>query len=412
MFTSSCVFPVRRVSAGLLLGLVVLCVASADRLLATEWLDERVYEAPRVHEVSEKNQGEIKAIFYQTLDYLGKETRAFAYLGVPESDEPVPAMVLVHGGGGRAFYEWVKLWNDRGYAAIAMSLEGHMPSVDGKEVKLKHDFSGPARVGRFGDAQKPLPEQWMTHAVSDIMIAHSLLRSLPSVDNDRIGVTGISWGGILSSLISGVDDRFKCAMPVYGAGFLYESHGHFSSVKGAAQKFWDPAKYFTSGSMPTLWVNSDIDGHFSVNITSRSFKVTQEHAWMTIHPGMKHGHSAGWDPKRVPEIYAFADQILLKDSTELPRITEQPSSRAVKLRYQSSSLITEAMVYYQNEKLTYRNVEGKHDRPGEWIPLAAEINAQLKTVSVQLPETARNYYVNLKNAQGHIASSVLVELAE
>ena len=32
--------------------------------------------------------------------------------------------VLVHGGGGTAFDAWVRLWNDRGYAAIAMDLAG------------------------------------------------------------------------------------------------------------------------------------------------------------------------------------------------------------------------------------------------------------------------------------------------
>lgn len=29
-------------------------------------------------------------------------------------------MVLVHGGEGTAFAKWVRLWNERGYAAIAM----------------------------------------------------------------------------------------------------------------------------------------------------------------------------------------------------------------------------------------------------------------------------------------------------
>ena len=35
---------------------------------------------------------------------------------------------LVHGGGGTAFADWVKLWNSRGYAAIAMDNCGSIPS--------------------------------------------------------------------------------------------------------------------------------------------------------------------------------------------------------------------------------------------------------------------------------------------
>ena len=176
-------------------------------------------------------------------------------------------MVLVHGGGGKAFHEWVKIWNDKGYAAISMSLEGHMPNKEGKG-KLIHDYSGPQRKGRFSDIKLPLQEQWMYHAVADVVLANSLLRSMPEIDTDRIGVTGISWGGILSSLVSGVDDRFKCAIPVYGAGFLYESKGHFGSLASLSPevlketKFWILHGILFSGSMPTLWVNGDSDGHF------------------------------------------------------------------------------------------------------------------------------------------------------
>jgi hypothetical protein len=36
-------------------------------------------------------------------------------------------MVLIHGGGGTAFADWVRLWTGRGYAAIAMDLCGCVP---------------------------------------------------------------------------------------------------------------------------------------------------------------------------------------------------------------------------------------------------------------------------------------------
>ncbi|MCC6356330.1 MAG: dipeptidyl aminopeptidase, partial [Verrucomicrobiae bacterium] len=68
----------------------------------------------------------MRAIFYDALPYEGSPTRVFAYLAVPEvsAGKKLPAMVLVHGGGGTAFHEWAKIWYDKGYAAIAMDLEG------------------------------------------------------------------------------------------------------------------------------------------------------------------------------------------------------------------------------------------------------------------------------------------------
>jgi dienelactone hydrolase len=400
----------------LLIAFSVSVQAQSSEKQLVDLLDDKIYEAPKVHWEPAFDQGDVKALFYETLLYKGKPTRAFAYIGIPKSEKPVPAMVLVHGGGGKAFYEWVKIWNDRGYAAISMSLEGHMPDSIG-EGKYTHEYSGPVRVGRFDDIELPLKEQWMYHAVSDIMSAHSLLAAMPEVDADRIGITGISWGGILSSLVSGVDSRLKCAIPVYGAGYLYESKGHFGEHGDASpefiekKKFWDPAQQFKNGSVPTLWVNGDSDGHFTINITSHSYEVTSDHAFMTIHPSMKHGHYVGWNPIQVPEIYAFADYILKGNSIGLGSISQQPSGRNSTLKYKSETAILKATIYYLNEPLTYRKVENeKHSSPGTWFTKAAEINTNNKSVEIQLPMECMTYYVNLEDERGHIISSILVKL--
>jgi dienelactone hydrolase len=392
-------------------------MASGERELLLNALSSQVYEVPETYLHPSHDVGSIRALFYEGIDFKGEPTRVFAYVGIPESDTPVPAMVLVHGGGGTAFHQWVKIWNDRGYAAIAMDLEGHLPeNVATGAGRASHAYSGPARAGRFNDAERPLEEQWMYHAVSDIMIAHTLIASLPEVDADRIGVTGISWGGILSSLVSGIDSRYKCAIPVYGCGYLYESLGHFKSVQSVAEKFWDPSHYFVEGSVPTLWVNSDSDGHFSLNSTSHCFKSTSDHAVLSIHPGLPHGHSAGWNVRRLPEIYAFADHILLGQGAALTRIIQQPSGRSVELVYESENPIESATVYYLNEPLTYRKPESqpnaKHAGPGEWLTLAAELDVDAHTVRAQMPETCQTYYVNLRDSRGCLSSSILVDLTD
>jgi len=377
-----------------------------------ESLDAQVYDAPKYYEVSTQNIENIKAIFYESIMFKGKPTRVFAYLGIPKSNKPVPAMVLVHGGGGTAFHEWVKVWNAKGYAAIAMSLEGHMPDKN-KKGKLKHEHSGPSRVGMFDDINAPLKEQWMYHAVSDIMLAHSLIASLPEVDANRIGMTGISWGGVLSSLTSGVDTRFKCVAPVYGAGFLYDSKGHFKNMgKGTdavlrKKRYWDPANYFVKSKMPTLWVNGDIDAHFSINITSQSYDLIKKNARICIHPSMPHGHNTGWDSTKVPEIYTFADHILKKKGAGIGRVLKQPKGLKVKLSFESKVAIKEANIYYLEKDLSYTN-ENKKFGPGNWKVIKAVVKGN--TITGQLPDSCKNYYVNLKDIKGNIISSQLVSL--
>ncbi len=67
---------------------------------------------------------ELRAIYFDGLDYMGKKTKFFAWLGLPEQSKgTVPGIVLVHGGGGTAFKRWVERWTDRGYAAISIAVE-------------------------------------------------------------------------------------------------------------------------------------------------------------------------------------------------------------------------------------------------------------------------------------------------
>ena len=88
-----------------------------------------VYE--RAPQYDKQEQG-VQAYFLQSAPYNSEATYVFAFVGIPATatkDNPVPGVVLVHGGGGTAFYDWVKMWNDKGYAAIAIDTEGRIPTA-------------------------------------------------------------------------------------------------------------------------------------------------------------------------------------------------------------------------------------------------------------------------------------------
>src|SRR4029079_6138866 len=107
--------------------------------------------------------------------------------------------------------------------ALAMDLAGH-----GRDRKPLPD-GGPGQGDdtKFGDS--PVTDMWTYHAVGNCIRGVSLLASLPEVDADKIGVTGISWGGYLTCIVAGLDDRFKVAVPVYGCGFLAEDSAWLKS---------------------------------------------------------------------------------------------------------------------------------------------------------------------------------------
>ena len=72
----------------------------------------------------------IKAAVFDGMPRNGRKTAVFAYIGIPEQADAghrAPGIVLMHGGGGHAFVQWVKMWRDRGYAAIAIDNTGYFP---------------------------------------------------------------------------------------------------------------------------------------------------------------------------------------------------------------------------------------------------------------------------------------------
>ena len=313
------------------------------------WVKPQIYnDAP-----DSLNYPDEKAFYYEGLDYLGHKTKVFAYIGFPanaSSNNKVPAVVLVHGGGGTAYPQWVKIWNDQGYAAIAMDLEGHLPGTPGIYPLPTHDFSGPPNTN-YADINMNIKNQWMYHAVADAYLAYSLLASDEKVDKSRIGITGISWGGLITSIAVGNSDCFAFAIPVYGCGYLNTSKGFFKGIYNEqVTKQWDASNWLPTVKTPTLWINSDSDYHFSVDATTKSAQ-TVKNSKATILPGFPHSHGDGWYPK---EIYSFANSIV-KDSNGLIKILKQPTEDdlIVKIDTHKTYGVKSAVLIYSKERITY-----------------------------------------------------------
>ena len=108
----------------------------------------RLTGAPRWEEAPGEPKDGLRPIFFDSVPWQGRPTKVFAWLGIPESREgPVPGIVLVHGGGGTAYREWVQRWNERGYAAISIAHEGQTdrqhPEPDHRRAPRERGFRKP-----------------------------------------------------------------------------------------------------------------------------------------------------------------------------------------------------------------------------------------------------------------------------
>jgi cephalosporin-C deacetylase-like acetyl esterase len=382
---------------------LVLILARAAAAQSS-WDLDALSKAPKTVDAEGFQAGGLKPIFYDGVAWKGKPTRVFAWLGVPPAQVKLPAMVLVHGGGGTAFADWAKLWNGRGYAAIAMDLCGAVPKKGAKGWE-RHEQGGPPGWGGFDQIDGEERDHWTWQAVGNIALAHSLLRSLPEVDPDRIGITGISWGGYLTCIAASVDPRFKFAAPVYGCGFLGDNStwlGTFEKMgKEKADKWlklWDPSQYLKKAKMPFLWVNGTNDFAYPLDSYLKTYRLPSTERTLAVRVRMAHAH--GGPGEKPEEIHAFANA-LFKGGVPLARITETKVEKNVcTVAFAAKAPILKA-------ELNFTRDTGKWQaRKWESVPVAAEKDR----VTAAIPEGAKVFYVNLFDDRNLVVSTEHIEL--
>jgi dienelactone hydrolase len=403
-----------RLTPLLLLALVVAQARAADHPIQLLRADKALLRPPKYESAPPEFKPadpEIRAILYDAKPFAGKPTKAFAYLGIPKHapGEKVPAMVLIHGGGGTAFDRWVKVWTDRGYAAISMDLCGALPvkAEDKRSWRRNPQGGPPGWDASFTQIDAPLADQWQYHALADILLAHSLIRSLPDVDADRVGATGISWGGYLTCLAVGVDDRFKFAVPVYGCGFYDECVWQPTLDKMRPEKKqqwldqWDPRHYLKGATTPMLWVDGTNDFAYPLGALQKSYRLPEGPRTLCVTLRMPHGHGPAGENPEV--IRAYADSFF-KDAAPLPTITAQ--GRDAKTNTAWATFTSKTAV--PKAELLYTQDTGPWQKR-LWKTAPATVGDDYK-VTAKLPDGTKVYYLNLIDERGVAVSTEHEEL--
>lgn len=323
---------------------------------------EQLASPPSFHWESQTDS--VWSLTYEGGLFNGTETEIFAYYASPNtlqkktsSSEQFPGIVLIHGGGGTAFRIWALEWARRGYAAIAMDLGGSKPAPMEEQKHLwgtkseRLSKGGPPQndTYKFYHIKADFSEQWQFHAISNIIRAHSLLRSFPDTNPQKTVVTGISWGGYLTSIVAGIDHRFSAAVPVYGCGFLHEKSvwlNRFDSLgTTASQKWehlWDPSRYVSNIKSDVLFINGTNDFAYPVESWQKTVEITPKAAQLMI-PQMRHNHEYGAKPKEIAHF--------MNTQKDLPKISipRRKGSRFVSSIKQGQSIQSTTLVFTKEE---------------------------------------------------------------
>jgi dienelactone hydrolase len=374
-------------------------VRAADRI--GPW-DVKALKAAEVKPEWGKEVGKATEVFYPGEPYKGKPTRVFAYYAKPLiGSEPYPAVLLVHGGGGKAFRAWAEHWAQRGYCALAMDLSGNGPN--GRLEDGGPDQSDDTKFRDFDD--KTVRDMWTYHAVGAVIRGHNLLRSLPEVDKDRIAITGISWGGYLTCIVAGLDDRLKAAVPVYGCGFLHENsfwkEPRFDKMGAERRTRWvdafDPSKYLPNVTCPILFLNGTNDFAYPLDSYQKCYELVKAPRTVSIRLRLQHGHV--WT---FGEVDAFIDSHL---KPVLPGQTNDPlpTIGAMTRDGENVSARVTSKTKLKSGQLYYTPAQGPWQKR-EWLSLAATVKDGV--VFAKLPTTRPLvYYLAVTDERGLEVSS-------
>ena len=172
--------------------------------------------APAIVEtVEEYTQDGVYVHKLKFLSRVSEGTNVIIYgiLAKPVGAGPYPGLLNVHGGGGSAdqmfaqVFDWAKL----GYVAFCQDQPGFCNSTNSSGSytdRSMYDVTPDATYSKLYDG------------VVAGLNGLRMVRSQSETDTNKVGVTGGSWGGYMTTMISGIaSHRVHASFSVYGCGF-------------------------------------------------------------------------------------------------------------------------------------------------------------------------------------------------
>ncbi len=232
-----------------------------------------------------------------------------------EQGKTYPAILDIHGGPktvyGTVFFHEMQYWANRGYFVFFCNPRGS----DG-------------RGNEFAD----LRGKYGTIDYQDLMkFTDLVLEKYPAIDQERVGVTGGSYGGFMTNWIIGQTNRFKAAASQrsisnwFSMGYTTDIGYYFARDQIGATPWSDPAKlwehsplkYADRVATPTLFIHSEEDYRCWLPEALQMFTALKYHgveARLCMFRGENHELSRSGKPKhrirRLKEITDWFDRFL------------------------------------------------------------------------------------------------------
>ena len=201
--------------------------------------------------------GDIEEVWFTSKD----GTSVHGWIMTPPNFDPsqkYASILEIHGGPqtqyGRTFFHEINLLAAQGYVVYWSNPRGSQGYGE--------DFAG------------AIYNRWGTVDFEDVMAWANYVEKLPYIDTTRMGVTGGSYGGYMTTLIIGKTNRFKAAVAqrvvsnfisFYGSSDMNIGAEYLFGAEKAPwedlENYWQqsPIAYIGNAKTPTLLIHSERD---------------------------------------------------------------------------------------------------------------------------------------------------------
>ncbi|MBU1616606.1 MAG: acetylxylan esterase [Candidatus Margulisbacteria bacterium] len=259
--------------------------------LNTLWQLPSPEAAPRIARTYIQDGVKVSEVYYPSRPYKGKTAIIFGYYCVPlYVKEKQPAILISHGGGGSASLQTGLRWARYGYANLVIDLPGK-----GKQREASRSTGPDMDVENLLYTGKDLENNYLIHSVAAIRNGISFLAGQPEVDPERIGMIGLSWGGVNALLTNGQEPKLKAVVNVFGAGFIPEGctwMDQFTKKSpeemGRWHKYIDPSRFLATQNAPILFITGTNDHCYYLPTFQKSYLKINGEKQLCLVPNLRH----------------------------------------------------------------------------------------------------------------------------
>jgi dipeptidyl aminopeptidase/acylaminoacyl peptidase len=220
---------------------------------------------------------------FNSIDRGDGPIRIHGFVAIPTGHamETLPAIVYGHGAGDQADEDVARMLAAR-LSAVAISFSGPGQGLS---------TGAPSTAQNWLNTVPDIRNSWLYQYAYSAMRAVTYLATLPQVDPQRMGMTGISAGGLMTWIANGVDDRLAAAYPIMATGdwlrslqadswFLAFPLGEAGLAADsppaiAFAQYLDPIHYADRQHAPVMLINGAQDEFFPIDTTRSTYEAVR-----------------------------------------------------------------------------------------------------------------------------------------